>query len=100
MNARHLILGLATCAVLGRTPLGTQQPPPGQGAPPTGTGMIAGKVLDADSGQGIPGAMVTLSLARAGGASVGLVQARFPSVLTDSQGRFVFTMLPAGTFMG
>lgn len=67
---------------------------------PTGTGLLAGRVVDAESGQAIAGATVTMSLGRPGGAAVGLIQARFPSVLTDSQGRYVFTTLPAGTFVG
>ena len=77
-----------------------QQAPPGASAPPTGTGMIAGRVLETDSGQGIAGATVSLRLFRPGAVSEGQALAVFPTVLTDSQGRFVFPMLPAGGFMG
>jgi hypothetical protein len=89
---------VAIAAALGPAPV-TGQQPPGPAALPSGTGMISGKVVDADSGQGVAGATVTMNLARPGGANVGLVQARYPSVLTDSQGRYVFSLLPAGTFM-
>ena len=73
-----------------------QQAPP---APPTGTGMIAGRVLDADSGQGIPGTFINLNLMRPGGAAAGLSQVRLTPVLTDSQGRFVYTNLPQGQYL-
>ncbi len=75
-----------------------QQAPPA--APPTGSGMLAGRVVDADSGQGIAGATVSMFLARPGAASMGVAQARLQPVLTDSQGRFVFSTLAAGTYFG
>src|SRR5688500_4386417 len=75
-----------------------QQAPAGPGAPTTGTGMLAGRVLDTDSGQGIAGATVALRLFRPGAVAEGQALAVFPTVLTDSQGRFVFPMLPAGGF--
>jgi hypothetical protein len=77
-----------------------QQAPPGPPAAPTGTGMIAGRVVDSESGQGVAGATVSLRLFRPGAVSEGQALAVFPTVLTDSQGRFVFPMLPAGGFMG
>jgi hypothetical protein len=76
-----------------------EQSPPGPASPATGAGMLAGRVLDADSGQGIAGATVSLRLTRPAVGAAGPTQAVFPTVRTDSQGRFVFTMLPAGSFM-
>ena len=71
-----------------------QQAPPA--AAPTGTGMIAGRVVDADSGQGIAG--VSVSLTRVGTPGVAGSAARIAPVLTDSQGRFVFTSLQPGSY--
>ena len=65
-----------------------------RGAPPTvGTAFLAGQVVDATTNQPIAGATVTLigSMAgRAGGPQ--------PPVVVDSQGRFFFANLPAGTY--
>lgn len=61
--------------------------------------MIAGRVIDADSGEGISGATVRMDLARPGMASFGVSSARYAPVLTDAQGRFVFSSLPPGTFI-
>ena len=72
------------------------QPAP-QGQPPTGTGMFAGRVLDADSGEGVAGATVTMTpRGGRGGNTVFVMMAS--GVLTDSQGRFVFSQLPATQF--
>src|SRR5687767_9277791 len=97
-GVRATLGGLAVAGAISTAIAHARQAPPG--AAPTGNGLIAGRVVDAESAQGIAGALVTLSLARPGGAAVGLIQARFPTVRTDSQGRFVFTTLPPGTFVG
>jgi hypothetical protein len=79
--------------------IGAQQSQPGgQVAPPAGTGMVAGRVLDADTGQGIAGATVTLNTARPGTTGMGVSSARYNPVLADSQGRFAFTNLPPGSY--
>lgn len=49
----------------------------------TGTGVIVGQVVDAATGTGVGGAVVTLANAR--------------RVLTTSSGQFVFARVPAGT---
>ena len=67
-----------------------------------GTGVIAGQVVDATSGQPIAGAVVTLK-------GWGRIDVRFeadrsitilpdPQVVVDSQGRFVFASLGAGAY--
>jgi hypothetical protein len=68
------------------TPPQQQQPPP-----LTGTGFLAGQVVESPSGRPIPGATVTLlgRTAGRGGAT---------AVVADSQGRFYFSQLPAGMY--
>ena len=62
---------------------------PGELKPmPAGTGLILGQVVEARSSRAVPGALVALSLA--GAAPL--------RVLADSQGRFVFSDLPPGSF--
>lgn len=69
----------------------------GQTGLPSGTGLLAGRVVDADTGEGIAGAFVALAGQFASpGATVGRPA---PPVTTDSQGRFVFPELAAGTFL-
>ncbi|HUR22230.1 MAG TPA: carboxypeptidase-like regulatory domain-containing protein [Vicinamibacterales bacterium] len=70
-----------------------QQTPPG--APASGNGMLAGRVVDADSGEGIAGATISMGMVRTGPGLTGGA-ARYAPVLTDSQGRFVFTILQPG----
>jgi len=94
----------------------------GAGAQPTGTGIIFGQVVDADGGQPIPGANVTITVRgaaaaggqRPGGAAPapaaapmsappgmpGAAPAQPPGqtpLITDSEGRFVFHDLPKAT---
>lgn len=60
----------------------------GQAAAPA-TGMIAGKVTMAGTGQPVYGVRVTLTGAEIRGSR---------SVMTDDEGQYVFPALPAGTF--
>lgn len=53
-----------------------------------GTGVVVGRVVEADGASSVPGAVVTLSLA-------GFAPQR---ALTDGQGRFAFRALPKGRF--
>lgn len=55
---------------------------------PALVGAISGTIIDANSGSPLHGAFVSLY-------SLGQPRITFPSVLTDVQGRFVFTPLPA-----
>ena len=99
-------LCLIVVCVLGWTGLEASQvppPPPAPpslpGPPPIGTGIVTGRVLDADSGQGIPGVTVQLTLMRpVGRVSGAMIRTGYPPVSTDSQGRFAFSMLPTGQF--
>src|SRR5262249_21991663 len=81
-----------------------------------GTGVIAGRVVDAASGQAIPGALIELSLesvTRAqdtGGAFAGTLlntargivqignQPSAISMIADRSGQFTFRSLPAGNY--
>jgi protocatechuate 3,4-dioxygenase beta subunit len=78
------------------SPLAGQVP----AAPPqaTGSGLIAGQVVDADTGRGIGGAMVAAAAAPQPGAGRGGA-VRPTVVAADSQGRFYFAALPAGQYM-
>src|SRR5690606_18305010 len=55
----------------------------------TGTGMVAGRITLAGSGQPVGDVRVTLSGVELRGSR---------SVLTDDDGNYAFTALPAGTF--
>jgi hypothetical protein len=83
--------------------LRAQQAPPSPRPAATGTGVIAGQVIDSETRQGIAGAPVAIAgtqAARAGGAGpAGAAGRPGPPVRTDSQGRFAFTGLPAGTYL-
>src|SRR5262245_32553212 len=61
----------------------------GGAAPPTGTGAIIGRVLEAATTSGVAGTVVTLS-----GAGGSITQ----RVRVDSSGRFLFRDLPVGEF--
>lgn len=73
-------------------PVHGQAPTP----PPSGTGLIAGQVVDADTGRGIADAGVVLVAIPAPDQRVVAGRA---AVSTDSQGRFVFGALAAGQYM-
>src|SRR5688572_32472841 len=72
-------------------------------APPQGTGLISGQVVDADSGKGISYAPVALiGVPTAGGPPPqgrGGQPNRPFAVLADSQGRFFFGGLAAGSYV-
>jgi len=60
------------------------------GPPPTGTGLVIGRVVEADSNRPVSGAVIY----------VGMTAPRpavFDPVMTDDQGRFVLRDLPAGS---
>lgn len=91
---------VACLAISQENGLAAQNPPL-----PAGTGLITGQVVDADTGRGIPHAPVALigvpspgttpppPQGRAGGAN------RPYAVLSDSQGRFFFGGLAAGSYV-
>lgn len=88
--ARTGLLLLAAVAVAVPIPLGAQVPVP------TGSGLIAGQVVDEDTERGIAGVAVALVAAPQAGRGAG---ARRGAVYTDSQGRFYFAALASGTYM-
>src|SRR6187431_1493676 len=59
-------------------------------------GLIMGRVVDGTSGAGVAGAVVTISLPAPPGQAAGPASATRPSILTDAEGRFVISSLPAG----
>jgi hypothetical protein len=68
--------------------------------PAVGTGLIAGQVVDVDTGRGVPGAVVVGAVVTPivtptgrGGQSSNTM-----AVVSDSQGRFVLTNAAAGTY--
>jgi hypothetical protein len=67
------------------------------GTPPVGTGLIAGQVIDSQSGKPIPDTLVALTNLRLGLGGVGSTPFAIV-VMTDSQGRFYFANVAAGTF--
>ena len=81
-----------------------QSQSPGRGSAQllaSGTAIVVGRVVEADSDRGVGGAVVTLS-----GAALGPATSMFDDgvpggprrVAADSQGRFVFRSLPPGTY--
>lgn len=82
---------LALVVVVAVASVAAQQTPPA-----TGTGIIAGQVLDVTNGQPLPG--ITVSITRLGSRGRGGPVGPVGPVLTDSQGRFAFSSLAAGTY--
>src|SRR6478672_13516604 len=77
------VLGLASASGL----RGAQQPSP-MG---TGDASISGRVTAADTGKPIRNALVQIVI-------FNNLSGRFGSVLTDEQGKYEFTKLPAGNY--
>jgi protocatechuate 3,4-dioxygenase beta subunit len=70
-------------------------------APPPAMAIIAGQVVDADTGRTVPETIVTLSMTPAAGAPPVSPAARETGsrkVITDSRGRFVFAGLAKGRY--
>jgi protocatechuate 3,4-dioxygenase beta subunit len=94
---------LATCALHAAA----QRPVSSTASPPPATGLILGTVIDAGTGQPVPGAMVTLG--GAGGGTMPLPPGWDPDwatpiprspqrVLTGADGRFVYRGLAEGHY--
>jgi hypothetical protein len=109
MRLRLFLAALCACAGLAVHASQVSKP-----ATPTGTGFILGRVVDADTGRGISGALVTLAPPPAPTSPIGeLTEARPPApptgltlqtgassrrTLTALDGRFLFRDLPKGSF--
>ena len=70
-----------------------------QQAPPAPSAAILGRVVDARSGQPLPG--ISVGLAATAPLLPGVAGARFTAVTatTDEKGRFLFRGVPAGTYL-
>ncbi len=105
-----LAAGAGVFAQAGQPPAG---PPPGQNAPIVRTASIAGQVVDGDTGEPVPGAVVRLQMRTlaAAAAAAGRASGRGATalsaeemaknsgidfVMSDGDGRFVFHDLPKG----
>jgi hypothetical protein len=96
---RTALRALVVAGAVGWTSLGARQAVPTQAPAPAGTGMVAGQVIDSETRQGVPSAVVMFVQVRFEGRGDGGSARRIPSpVRTDSQGRFVFTGMAAGTY--
>jgi hypothetical protein len=87
------IVALFTLLMLATSGTRSWQAPP-QG--PTGTGLILGRVVDADAGRPVSAVVVT-AVASADPFTIPPA-GRPQSMLTDAQGRFVFRNLPKATY--
>jgi carboxypeptidase family protein len=85
-------LAIACATAIAAVVLSAQPPPP---QPPAGTGLIAGKVVDAATGRAIGDVAVTPVLVKdmRPGAN-----ANARAILSDAEGRFVLRGLPAGSY--
>ena len=86
MSLLRLMCGVLTVALAlwARGPLLAQPP-----TPATGSGFISGQVIEGGTTRPVPGATVSLNVGPR-------IAAR--EVIADSQGRYVFSGLPAGEF--
>lgn len=103
-NPAYLLVVVLTAGVFAGARGGAQAQaaPPQQPPAPAGTGLIAGQVVDADTGKPIP--EVTVNLASRSIAAPAVPGGRGSAVgnatvVADSQGRFYFASLPAGVFV-
>jgi hypothetical protein len=108
-----LVVATALAALLGSTRVDSQglvpPLPPGAGMQrpqARGTGLLLGQVVDGQSDTPVPGATVSISGGVTFTAPPGPPGSASPAtyleprrVFADSQGRFTFTDLPAGSFM-
>lgn len=95
-SIRQWVTAIAVALVGAVSPVVGQMPPAQGGPPPTGTGLVAGQAIDIDSGRGIDGALVAMLMQPAPGMRP--TNTRL-GVATDTQGRFVFGSLAAGTYV-
>jgi hypothetical protein len=89
---RHTVLA-AACVSIVVAALSAQNAPPPQ---PSGSGVIAGRVVDAASNQGVADVAVTALLSKDVPPD-GTFGGRH-AILTDAEGRFVLRGLPAGRY--
>ncbi len=91
-GTRHAAAAHVLLVALVLLPSAQEPPRPATGAlPPGGTGVIAGQVVDPGTGKPVAEAVVTLQV---GGITGDLT----PRVMADSEGRFFFASVPAGTY--
>jgi hypothetical protein len=101
--ALALAFGIVVLAITGASgrQRGAAPPAPG-GAPPlgpaTGTGLIVGRVLDADGDKPMQGASVFLTPLGAAPGGPGAIGPRPQTVVTGNDGVYMFRNLPRGTF--
>jgi len=85
-----------------QTPISVPTPTP-QSAPEVTTGLILGRTVDGSTGKAVGGAVVTLTLTASPQLSGTPASPASPSrqpvrVISDGEGRFVFSGLPKGVF--
>jgi protocatechuate 3,4-dioxygenase beta subunit len=89
-----VVAAVLLCAV-SMVAIATQQAP----VQTPGTGVVAGQVIDETTKRPVGGAVVTLSaMAAPGQPPISAAQARRGVAVANSEGRFVFRDVPAGTF--
>ena len=96
-----LVIVLAASAWPGMR--GAAQAPPQAQMPPIGTGLIAGQVIDAQTGKPIPEVMVGLTARVTTPAPATAARGAVPfsiTVISDSQGRFFFAKTYGGKSLG
>ena len=94
------VLGTVALVVCGLTVRGQQGAPtqsPSPSPTPANPGAISGVVIDAITQKPIAGAIVRLGAVFTGPINFASQPPRIPGQLTDDQGRFIFTDVPANT---